>query len=134
MRLSKASRCVAALIALVSIVFAQTALAWYQCPGMNLAGAMETSSANDDSTRPMPDCDGMDLAQPSLCQAHAQSNPQSLDKPHPPDVPVLANVLLAVADDFVESAPASLLPYADSPLLKRITAPPISIRHCCFRI
>ena len=76
----------------------------------------------------------MDLVQPSLCQAFAQSTPQSLDKPVPPDVPALAIVLLAVAEKSLEAEPGPQSLRADPGLLVRITAPPISIRNCCFRI
>lgn len=76
----------------------------------------------------------MDLAQPGLCRAHALAMPQSLDKPHAPDVPALGTVLIAVADDRSEPALARQTLHGDRLRLTCATAPPISIRNCCLRI
>lgn len=129
-------RFLTALIALVGLLFAQLAVAGYACPahqaGMTNESAAPLASAGNQA---MPGCEQMDSDQPSLCHAHAQDASQSLDKPELPNLlPFSAAALTLVvlhiaAPDFsVGNLPRS------SPLLARLTAPPLSIRNCCFRI
>src|SRR5688572_33161514 len=106
MRLFRRSRRVTALLALVSLLFAHGALALYQCPGDGAARVAQTvDSATGDAMRSMPGCDGMDLEQPALCQAHAQAGKQSLDKPPAPDVPAFMASGLFVPLDAIEPEP-----------------------------
>jgi len=136
MKLPRHLRFLAALIALVGMLFAQLAVAGYACPahqaGMTSGSAVPLASA---SNQAMPGCEQMDSDQPSLCHAHAQGASQSLDKPELPNLlPFSAAALtlvvlhIAVPDVSVGNLPRS------SPLLARVTAPPLSIRNCCFRI
>ena len=135
MRLTRRSRHVAALLALVSLLFAHGALALYQCPGDAAALVAQTVDSGDgDAMRSMPGCDGMDLEQPALCQAHAQVGKQSLDKPPAPDVPAFMASGLFVLLDAIESEPQRIFAPPDLGLLERNTAPPIAVRNCCFRI
>ena len=125
-----------ALVALFSMLFMQFAVAAYACPA--LMGGPESSV--DAVMAAMPDCDQVhspstaDAQSPALCHAHCQDVKSALDKP---EVPVVAPALLVVSAILVPlEAVAVLTPGAadrDS-LLLRITSPPISIRHCCFRI
>ena len=119
------------LIAVISLLFTQLALASYVCPG--LVPSQQVSAAGGDM-QAMAGCAGMDLEQPGLCRALDQTGQQSLDKPDFPHVPpfiATGPVLVLVAPDInVPPAAAAL----DSVLLTRTTAPPLSIRHCCFRI
>lgn len=111
------SRVITALIALVSVLFMQFAVASYACPAVKV-----------------DNCHGMDMEQPSLCHAHEQAGNQSLDKPPvPPVAPFVPATLvtLLVADKPVQPSQTDR---ADTFFLTRATAPPLAIRHCCFRI
>lgn len=123
MKLRRSHRIVAALIALVSLLFMQLAVAAYACP-------MQAQKA----PMAMADCHMTDPVNPSLCHAHAESTKQSLDKAATPAVqPFIAGaVLVAVAglDQLMPrcvSVTPSCVPAAGA-------APPIAILHCCFRI
>lgn len=75
----------------------------------------------------------MDDEQPALCHAHCQTAYQSAD-----------NFQISLGAVLVQLAPvltvAGVAPtrvdagYHQAPLLRRATAPPIAVRHCCFRI
>jgi hypothetical protein len=117
MNFSRPSRAVAALIALVSMLLMQLAVASYACP----------------STK-MEHCQGMDMGQPSLCHAHDQTGNQSLDKSPAPDVPTFIPAALVVILTSTETALPLSTDRADIFFLTRATAPPLAIRHCCFRI
>jgi len=135
MKLSRPSRFVAALITLLSMLFMQLAIAGYACPErkierVNASVAMSSDAADQN----MVGCQGMKKAQPSLCHALDQAGSQSLDRPESPRVqPFIA---VAPAPAFLATPPAyrpiSIQP--DSLLLTRSSAPPLSIRNCCFRI
>lgn len=133
MKLSHPSRVAAAFIALISMLFMQFSVASYACPGLELAKATVFASAN------MPDqglsaCHDMDIEQPSLCHAHGDISKQSLDKPELPHVQSFIAVRLARLLSPVDNAS---FPTAAPPTiaqLTRITAPPLAIRNCCFRI
>lgn len=137
MKLPRSSRLIAAFLALVSMLFVQLAMASYACPHMPAGGngapaAMSAGIAHSG----MVGCDGMDAAQPALCHAHAHGDTakQALDKPELPPVQafVPAGLVLTLSLTGIASEPS------DTPskplLLTRATAPPIAIRHCCFRI
>jgi len=74
----------------------------------------------------------MDDQQPNLCQAHCQAGQQSADKYQPPAPIALgaspADFSLQVAIPVFSEAPLQ------APHLQRTTAPPVSIRNCCFRL
>lgn len=132
---SRQFRFIAALIALCGMLFMQLAVASYACPELQMgpsdAAATKSMGAVDQN---MPGCQGMDQVQPSLCHAHDQVGSQSLDKPEIPQVqPFLATGLaLTLIPLDVASHPAATPP--ESVWLTRATAPPLSIRNCCFRI
>ncbi len=135
MKLSRPCRFVAALIALFSILFMQLAVAGYACPW--LAPQQDSASMampSDTGSQRMSDCEGMDTAQPSLCHAHSRADNQSLDKPGLPQVPpfVAASLMLVFAGFEVTSPQTDV--QSPSPFLTRTTAPPLSIRNCCYRI
>ncbi len=131
MKLPRPFRCLTALIMLFSMLFMQYAVASYACPGMEMGQA---AAGGDQSMQDMPGCRGMDTQQPSLCHAHDQVGHQSLDKPELPHVqPFVAATMTQVVSD-VEVTYRSISSPPDSPHLARTTAPPLSIRHCCFRI
>ncbi|MDB5749529.1 MAG: hypothetical protein JWP72_4377 [Massilia sp.] len=138
-RLSRPSRLLAAAITLFSILFMQLAVAAYACPALSLGhgSAVASTFAPMSAYMPpdeMPACHAMDPVQPSLCDAYHQADSQSLDKPAvPPLAPFLAvgfglplrPLDLVYRPDFTSANP---------PFLARTTAPPLAIRHCCFRI
>lgn len=132
MKLSRPSRVVAALIVLISMLFMQLAVAGYACPGFKIGQASDSMSMDVDQA--MVGCQGMDTVQPSLCHANDQAGNQSLDKPELPHVhPFIAAALTLVVHDIALTySPITAQP--ESLLLTRTTAPPLSIRHCCFRI
>ncbi len=133
MKPSRSTRLVAAIIAVISLLFTQLALASYVCPGTTTPERM-TIAAVDNGMAGMDHCTGMDKAQPTLCHAHIHSDPQSLNKPDLPSVlpllvigPVLSVVLL---DDSIAPLGAVIA----IPSLSHATEPTMAIRHCCFRI
>lgn len=129
---NRRARLITVLLALVSLLFMQLAVAGYACPGKQpriQAAVAMTETA-------MPCAESMEMtiddAQPNLCQAYCQAESQSAYKYQLPP-------FLAV--DALPSTPAlqlALLPVVEVPLptphLQRSTAPPLAIRNCCFRI
>lgn len=116
------------LFSIVAIVFAQLAVAAYACPmqfhGLGDAGANLSASAPDASER--------DSASPALCKKHCENGQQNVnDSPQSPasapfetaQAPTIATQLATPRD-----LPAAV------PSLRHATAPPHSIRNCCFRI
>ena len=136
MKLSRSSRFVAALVALVSVLFTQLAVAAYACPSMQVGQAMDVAlmAAAESDHHMMPDCAEMDIEQPVLCHAHAQVGDQSLDKPNLPDVSSSVAILLVpeIGDIHVAYRPKGA--FAGAPSFMRASAPPLSIQNCCFRI
>jgi hypothetical protein len=123
MKLRRSHRLVAALIALVSLLFMQLAVAAYACP----MPAQQTAA-------PMADCQGMDGMTSSLCQARADTGTQSLDKaPTPAVQPFVAAAFLVEVAGLGQLMPRSAS-VAPSSIPAAGAAPPISILHCCFRI
>lgn len=131
MRLSRSSRFFAALLAVVSVLFSQLAMAAYACPGLPTSQAMALVAEAD---HVMPDCEQMDSAQPALCHAHMQAGDQTLDKPPSPNVPPTVAVLLMPAMSDLHLALPPVVFYTDVAGLRRSSDPPLSIRNCCFRI
>lgn len=135
MKISRTSRLVAAFLALVSMLFMQLAVASYVCPG-RAAGSGMAGLSRDIGSAAMADCVGMDKEQPALCHAYAEDSyaKQSLDKPQTPDVQpfVLAGLTQTLQLIDIFSLPQEH--HAHSLHLIRSTAPPITIRNCCFRI
>lgn len=126
------SRLITVFIALVSLLFMQLAVAGYVCPGVQQKIAEVTAMAE----AKMPCAESMSIniddAQPNLCLAHCQAGHQTADKY---ELPAPLNISAAPVSFLLpEIAPV----FGDAPLelphLKRTTAPPITIRHCCFRI
>jgi len=130
MKLSRPSRLITVLIVLFSLLFMQLAVAGYACPVGTGQQDNKVVVMGDDQV--MSSCEGMHTSQPSLCHAHDQAGNQSLDKtpmPHvQPFVAAVLTVVVRTSDIEPITSPSPTL------LLTRTTAPPLSIRHCCFRI
>jgi hypothetical protein len=136
MKKSRPSRVVAALVALFSVLFMQFAVAAYACPTLQIGPAHGTMnmSADDTGMENMSGCAGVDVEKPNLCQADSHKGKLSLDKPELPNVPSFAPAqLLAIVVPVHLSIP-SASSIAPAGILARTTAPPLSIRNCCFRI
>lgn len=125
-------RLITVLFALVSLLFMQLAVAGYVCPGSGskIAEAAAMAEAGMPCAESMPL--SMDDQQPNLCHAHCQTGQQSADK-HELSSPISlgalpANFSLQVAIPVFSEAPLQ------APHLQRTTAPPASIRNCCFRL
>jgi hypothetical protein len=135
MKLRRKYRVLTALIALFGVLFTQLAVAAYVCPSLLQGDKHTTTMAGDPSPmQSMPNCDQPDSTEPALCLAHCQDAKSSLDKP---DLPAVAPATFIISSILTALAPPLLAPIRDverDSLLLRITSPPISIRHCCFRI
>ena len=158
------------LLALVSLLFMQLAVASYVCPGAG-SNVAETAAMADAS---MPCAESMPLhmddEQSGLCHAHCQTGQASVDKhDSPPPAPIgalLPDFTIPVINEeprpkgrgirghqyhtahlrspcsgtpqAAGNLPAMIKAFSEAPLqaphLQRITAPPISIRNCCFRL
>ena len=138
MRLHRSHNRVVALITLLCVLFTQLALALYVCPSfsgdkeahqtapMQMAGDMH-------STVMGADCVEVDKESPTLCLQYNQAGSQSLDR-GTAYVPLVL-VVLYFAFIFIRPTGHSAAYTRFVPdLLKRDTAPPLSIQHCCYRI
>ncbi|CDG83091.1 silD transmembrane protein involved in copper, silver resistance [Janthinobacterium agaricidamnosum NBRC 102515 = DSM 9628] len=135
MKTSRPFRFVTVLIALFSMLFMQLAVAAYACPNTGIAPDSEAVlKASVAGMQNMPGCTGMDVEHPSLCHAHTHGEKQSLDKPDFPQVPPFMAVGLTLTLSYIEAADIALPAQSPPLLLLRSTAPPLAIRHCCFRI
>lgn len=85
---------------------------------------------------PMTGCEGMEMGQPSFCHAHAfgDATKQSLDKAELPQVTPFVPAALLLTLQVADVAIGTTETPRPSIILTRTTAPPIAIRHCCFRI
>jgi hypothetical protein len=128
-------RLVRALVALFGMLFMQLAVAGYLCPKSEQAPAeMAMAMPMTPDAQNMPGCDQLDPVQPILCHAQAHASQQSLDKPPLPDVqPFIPGALALVIQSFEPAYGAPVRPLLNT-FLAHPTAPPLSIRNCCFRI
>ncbi|MGK5040856.1 hypothetical protein ACQ4WQ_10970 [Janthinobacterium sp. GB1R12] len=138
MKTSRPMRLLTTFVAILSMLFMQHAAAAYLCPGAPLSGNNQAASMHAVMTAmpDMPGCTGMDTDQSTLCHVytHGDAARQTLDKVHgadlPPFIAIVVPLLWMLVDAPIlqESRPPSDV------ALARSTAPPIAIRHCCFRI
>jgi hypothetical protein len=127
MKLSRPVRSIAAIIMLFSLLFAQLAVAAYACP------AQATTVVGMSS---MPGCTdmSMDKTSPALCAAHCDAHHQSVDTSGTPAVQPFVPCELELVLPRIERSTPALAFSLESVPLTRATAPPLAIRHCCFRI
>ena len=120
-------------LTLCSMFFMQLAAAAYVCP-MTQNGAAGAAMAQ--SVAAMPDCAGMAQGQRALChlQLDDQQGKQSADPAHLPPVRPFVAASLTVALDFPDTVLDTLPMPAAAATSQRGGAPPMTIRHCCFRI
>jgi hypothetical protein len=131
MKLSPPARAIAAIIMLFSLLFAQLAVSAYACP---LPG--QPQAAGTVSMAGMPGCTdiSMDKSSPALCGAHCDTGHQSADTSGAPLVQSFIPCSLELVLPRIERSGLSLAASLESVPLTRATAPPLAIRHCCFRI
>ena len=134
MNRSRQFRLVAALIALIGMLFMQLAVASYVCPGLQMRQGATVAISTDVADQGMAGCQGMDKAQPGLCHAHDQVGNQSLDKPDLPQVQPFLAIGLARPLIPIDVVDRSTITPPEAVFLMRTTAPPLAIRNCCFRI
>ena len=132
MKFSRPSRVLAAIITIFSLLFTQLALASYACPGLNPAKPAMVATGTAD----MPGCTSMNMEtpQPGLCHSHCEAGNQTADTAQAPLVQPFVAAELTVVLSVAESVAPSHASQPEGVLLKRSTAPPLSIRNCCFRI
>jgi hypothetical protein len=132
MTLSRRTRLLTVIFSLWALLWGQLALAAYMCPSDDArAELVQMVQAG------LPCVDSMtatiDPDQPILCHAHCQATPVNTDL-HPAS---LAAPLPQPTEGLVV-APAIEPPEPDlrqpTWLLRRAAAPPLTIRHCCWRI
>ena len=128
----RSSRFITVLVALVSLLFMQLAVAGYACE----SGASKAALIKSVVMADMPCAESMVMAvdehQPTLCHAHCQAAEQSADKYQVPlaiDVGHLPSVLTLEGAFPVFASRALQAPY-----LQRTTAPPLAIQNCCLRL
>jgi hypothetical protein len=125
------TRYLTALITLMGMLFVQ--MSAFACQDVHLSqSSQHVMMAMDDAEMAdMPCCAHEKQAKALLCEAHCHPD-GTLDKATITDVPEL------LAAQFYE-IPVMASAYQDEPHhsfapFTRTTAPPITIRHCCFRI
>jgi hypothetical protein len=130
MRICRPSRVLAAFIAIFSLLFAQLAVASYACPEIKAAQRVLVAM----NVTAMADCASMDMDQSGLCHSHCKAGHQSPDTSQVPAVQAFVAAGLAVVLVDLPITAAATGQDRRNRLLERATAPPLTIRHCCFRI
>ena len=127
--LKQCHRLLAVFFALFTLLSMQVAVAGYACPAES-----KPHEATSVAHAGMPCAGEMELVdseQPGLCHAHCQAE-ESSDKLSSP------LFLGEVSGGFSYTVHAALVtehsPREQLPFLSRATAPPISVRNCCFRL
>tara|TARA_R110001599_G_scaffold353676_1_gene594997 strand:+ start:16680 stop:17120 length:441 start_codon:yes stop_codon:yes gene_type:complete len=128
MRRSRQSRVVVVLLALISILFMQLAMASYVCQDLQFGLAANMMSADVIAVQ---DCHDIDAVQPNLCDEYAYADKQVEHVPHISRAAPFVAIGFALPVLFMASA--SQLP-THAVALTRATAPSLAIGHCCFRI
>ena len=132
---NRRNRFATVLFALVSLLFMQFAVAAYSCPGgLATAGLSAEMTLMAQAATPCAESMArvMDDDQPSLCHAHCHADQQSADKYQLPGLATVADVGCGIPPPRV--APVLMGLALQAPLLSRTTAPPLTVRNCCFRI
>ena len=112
----------------------QLAVAGYACPQLEATEGHGSPFAVEYVAHAGTDCLGLDKEQANLCQAKATFGKDSVDKTNGASVPpfTAATVMLLVRE--LKAEPVYVERHVPALLLARVTAPPLSIQNCCFRI
>ena len=120
------------MVALVSLLFTQLALAGYDCP--QLALPQQAPMSMPDGPMEQGACVAPHAGQSAnLCDAHGQSSAQSLDFTAQPHVAPFMPAALVVSLSSVDVALPSNLDAPPAFMDSAGSSPPLSIRHCCLR-
>jgi hypothetical protein len=128
------SRFVAAIVALVSMLFMQLAVAGYVCPEFEEGYAAEAAATVQHGHELSLDCIGTDAEQSNLCQAHGTFGNESVDTQNAAPVPPFIPAVFILALQKPVSPHLSFKSAMASPPLTRTIEPALAIQHCCFRI
>jgi len=130
MRLSRPFLLFAVVLAIVSLLFTQLAVAGYACPTLKPLQEM-TNLADIGMAQ---DCDETDVEQRALCEAHMQAPDQSADRQASPTIPPAIAVPLVMVPGVLNVAELPAVACAPQAWLTHPSEPSLSIRNCCFRI
>lgn len=134
MKISRPSRVLGAVLALVSMLFMQLVLAGYMCPKISVDAPASEMPAISSMAADMPNCEQMDTAQPTLCHASVHTVYQSLDKHELPSVQPFVPATIALVLVHI-AVPITTNPFNfNTALQSGAPPPPVAIRNCCFRI
>lgn len=136
-KVNRQSRFIAVLIALLSMMVTQAAMAARACPASINTPACEliiVSAGNGGQTPSVPDCPQIEMAQPSLCGAYLQVNSPSLENPAIPRIELFAfaNPLPIFQQTATAYRPAAT--QSPEPRLTRPVAVSLAIQNCSFQI
>jgi hypothetical protein len=131
MTFTRRFRLLTVMFSLWALMLSQAAIAAYACPALVKAAEIAAMAHAG-----MPCAEHMaaeaDEAPVALCHGHCQPTPQSADHFQVPTIAAASQIdaILNVAAPV--AAPEAI--FLQSPLLRRSTAPPLAVQHCCFRI
>jgi hypothetical protein len=129
MAFTRPARRLAATIAVAVMLFAQFAIAAHACAAIAGASLPHESMAMSHGDSP---CEETAPAPEKVCLEHCAGE-QSVDNhPASPAVPALAPMGTVAQADASDLSLHSTQSYSHA-LLARVTAPPLAVRHCCFR-
>lgn len=128
-RAKHATRLVAALVVLWSLLFMQLAVAAYACPH---ASPASTGRSTSDLALSTTGCAPLDAAQPGLCRVQADVAKQTVDTSHDLDRPMVPGPARVFPIPRAETAQVGFLTLVTTEL-HRVTSPALSIRYCRFR-
>jgi hypothetical protein len=114
-----------ALIALLSLLFQQVAMASYVCP--NESG----SPGGISTTAKLPPCHAGVATDKARCDQHCSTLPPSSDHPPMPTVPALLPLTVWLQ---IPQAACMAERVNSASVDARSTAPPLTIQHCTFQI
>jgi hypothetical protein len=129
---SRRFRLLTILLSLWAMLVSTGAMAGYACPGAGsgaeLAQVSEAAASQAETVASQ-----VDDEQTGICHGHCQSEQKSAEPFNPPSFPTLDqfSAALIVAPLIAPSPPAAGVLVSQ---LRRETAPPLSVRHCCFRL
>ena len=121
--MNKRRRRVAGWIGIFALLFAQLAIAAHACP---------MTAPAQDRTAAMAPCHLPDVMPSNLCHEHGQQGGQVLDQTPNSAIPDNFVPAFFATLPLLAAIPAPLMLTMPSP--SRATAPPLTIRNCCFRI
>jgi hypothetical protein len=126
-------RLLTVVLSLCALLFTQTAVAAYTCPGAVVAfQAAQMAEADMPCAEEMTQA--MDDEQPPLCHAHCQSGQGTLDHAQSASAIVSALDFGPVLTLVLASKSELGIRYVQMSVLRRSAGPPLAISNCCFRI